>query len=260
MRFVEKMKTVAAKPGTAHLYWIGQAGFAVKTAGGKTILIDPYLSDSVYEQTKAELGLAFKRVAPPLFEPDELEADVILCSHEHEDHVDQDSIAALAKGAASTVYTNPASVPVAVKAGVPERKIKTIVRGDELGFGEFKLSVLAAQHGGGCPEALGFILDFGFSKIYYSGDTSYDLELLAPALAAKPEVALLPINGAFGNLNSAEAARLSNDLRSKACVPHHFWTMPYHLGSPIEFIEAMPKLSPNCEPLVLTPGELYVVK
>ena len=255
MKFAGKMKKATVKPGSVLLYWIGQAGFLIKTADDKLILVDPYLSDAVYNETKEKNGYAFKRMAPALFEADEIEADWIFCSHEHGDHVDPDAIATLAAGAKTTLYTNAPGAGAAKEAGVPADKIHILSSGMNMDFGSFKLTVTAAQHGKFTPGAMGFIFDFGFTKIYYAGDTAYDLETLAPALAAKPEVALLPINGAFGNLNSKEAAMLANDLQAKICVPHHFWTFPRHMGAPQELIDLMPECAPRCELRMLTPGE-----
>ncbi len=121
------------------------------------------------------------------------------------------------------------------------------------------MTALAAQHGDLSPEAMGFLFDFGFIRIYYSGDTAYDLPMLAPALKARPELVLLPINGAYGNLNAVEAAKLANNLGAKVCIPHHFWTFSIHLGSPQEFIGAMAEYAPGCELHMLTPGEPFRV-
>ena len=45
--------------GAVQLWWLGGAGFAFKTAAGKRLLLDPYLSDSV------ERLHGFKRMVPP---------------------------------------------------------------------------------------------------------------------------------------------------------------------------------------------------
>ena len=81
MRFSEKIKNLKVEPGSVCVVWIGQAGFLLKTAGGKTIVIDPYLTDYVYKLFREEEGLAFKRLSVPLFEPDEIETDYLLIYH-----------------------------------------------------------------------------------------------------------------------------------------------------------------------------------
>lgn len=258
MLFQNIVAQTQVKPGSVAIFWIGQAGFLLKTAQDEIILIDPYLTDSVYDLYHRENGYSFKRLAPALFEPDEIVADYIFCSHEHEDHLDRAAIAALVNNPRTMLCVAPASARIAAAAGVPDNKMVQISRGMTKSFAEFELVIVAAQHGQLSPEAMGFILDFGFIRIYYAGDTAYDLAVLAPALAAKPEIALLPINGAYGNLNSIEAAQLANDLQAKICIPHHFWTFPMHLGNPQEFINVMPWYAPACQLLMLTPGEPFI--
>ena len=48
MSFATRLQTSVVGFGTVQLYWLGQAGFAIKTEQGKILLIDPYFTDSVY--------------------------------------------------------------------------------------------------------------------------------------------------------------------------------------------------------------------
>src|SRR5437868_13125599 len=56
------------------LTWYGQSGFKIVTPSGKTLLIDPWLTNPVFEKGKDTLA-ALKDV------------DLILLSHGHSDHV-----------------------------------------------------------------------------------------------------------------------------------------------------------------------------
>jgi len=222
-------------------------------------MIDPYLSDFVYESLKDDYGDGFRRVAAPLFEPEEIDADVLLCSHEHGDHLDLYALPGIMKNPAATCYTNAESCKLLAETDIDAKKVRTIKVGDEIDFGEFRLHVVPCDHGELTPEAMGFLLDFGFTKIYYSGDTAYNLPVLQTAINAKPSVALLPINGMFGNLGAEEAAKLSSDLRAKICVPHHFWTFPLHGGDPMAAIEAFGRLAPDCKLMLSTPGKIEII-
>ena len=46
---------------------------------------------------------------------------------------------------------------------------------------------------------------------------------------------ILPINGAFGNLNSEEAAKVVSILKPKLAVPCHYWNFAEHGGDPQRF-------------------------
>ena len=258
MRFSEKIKKLKVEPGSVCVVWIGQAGFLLKTAGGKTILIDPYLTDYVYKLFREEEGLAFKRLSAPLFEPDEIEPDYLLISHEHGDHLDMEALPFFLGNGKTQCYANRVCIEEAKKAGIKTDGIHCIEKNKSYDLGEFKLKTLDCDHGELSPEALGLLLDFGFTKVYYSGDTSYSLARLQGAIALRPEVALLPINGAFGNLDAKEAAQFAADLHARVCIPHHFWTFPKHLGNPIEALDTFPKYAPDCRLEMVTPGDICI--
>ena len=261
MKFKDYLESITVKPGSVCIIWLGQAGFLLKTAGGKVIVIDPYLTDYVYKILGSEYGYGFKRMTAPLFQPGEIGIDYLFSSHEHGDHFDVDALKELVEDKRMAMYANAESIKVAAEAGIPRDRIRLMGKDMTLDFSEFKLITMTADHGELCRDAMGFIFDFGFVRIYYSGDTAYNKAVLQKAIDMKPQVALLPINGAFGNLNAEEAAKLATDLNAKVCLPHHFWTFPLHngeKGSPMDAIELFPKFAPDCALKMLYPGEAYI--
>jgi L-ascorbate 6-phosphate lactonase len=263
MDFLKKLGTIKPAEKEIALVWLGQAGFLIKTHNEKIILIDPYLTDYVNRVLQKKNGQAFRRMTSPLFESGDMQADVLLCSHEHQDHLDIDALPGLLKNKAMKCYTNVASIDELKKNGIDSDRFTVLKKGESTETEEFTLTALDCDHGELTPEALGLMLDFGFVTIYYSGDTGYNKSRLASAITAKPDVALLPINGAFGNLNAEEAAKFACDLEAKLCVPHHFWTFPAHvgpLGTPKDALDAFPKFAPDCALYLATPGTALIVK
>lgn len=57
----------------------------------------------------------------------------------------------------------------------------------------------------------------------------------------KPEIALLPINGEYGNLDSNDAAKLGADIGSKVIIPCHYWTFIEHGSYPLQLKKAAEK-------------------
>lgn len=263
LTFKTYLDSIKVNKNSICIIWIGQAGFLLKTSAGKIIAIDPYLTDYVYKLLSKEYGYGFKRMTATVFEPGEIEMDYLFSSHEHGDHLDGDAVFTLLDNNRTTLYSNSESKKIAVKAGVSEEKITLIKKGMTLSFDEFNLIVTEADHGEFCSDAMGFIFDFCFVKVYYSGDTCYNSKALKKAIELKPQVALLPINGAFGNLNSEDAAKLADQMQSKVCIPHHFWTFPLHKGEkgdPIDAIKAFPEYAPDCRLVMLSPGEAFMYK
>ena len=62
--------------GKTELLWLGQAGFRIKTPGGKIILIDPWVSGG------PKAPAAFKTDLSALGKP-----DMLLVTHAHVDHI-----------------------------------------------------------------------------------------------------------------------------------------------------------------------------
>lgn len=254
MGYIEIFNAIKVRDDQICIIWLGQAGFLIKTAQ-KTIAIDPYLTDSVYEYFKADHGYGFKRMSPALIPPCELAVDYLFSSHEHGDHMDTGAIFPLMNNERTKLYANQESAAIAIENGVPPTKIVTIKSGDQIDLDGFYVTALSADHGDLSPNAMGFMFDFGFAKVYYSGDTAYNKKVLQKAIEMHPDIALLPINGAFGNLDAHDAALLANSLSAKICIPHHFWTFPMHMGDPQQAIELFPILAPDCELHMQTPGE-----
>ena len=258
MKFMDRVRGTQVEKDSAAVFWLGQAGFLIKTAEDRQIVIDPYFSDCV-ERLIPEEGLGFKRLMPPPCEAGELDTDVLIISHEHNDHFDVDAVGDLIK-AKTEVYTNCIVAEALGKMGFDQSRIHVMKKGEKIELSEFSILPVDCDHGALAPEALCFILDFGFSRLYYAGDTALTLSRLQVPVKLQPEAAILPINGAFGNLNGKEAAEYAGLLKCKICIPCHFWTFPLHHGDPQEIIEHMGESAPDCRLMLLCQGESFLLK
>ncbi|MCE5343910.1 MAG: MBL fold metallo-hydrolase [Eubacteriales bacterium] len=258
MEFMQRVNHTSVPKGSVAIFWLGQAGFLLKTHELHTIMIDPYFSEYV-QRVFPEMGQGFKRLMPPPCRAEEVNADVLLISHEHADHFDVDSFALLMDNGKTQVYTSRNVSAQMETLGLNVARVTTVCKSDSVQIlPECKLRAIDCDHGDLSPDALGFLLDFGFETIYFAGDTALTPARLKDALQAQPDIALLPINGAFGNLNGVLAARYAAMLNCKVLIPCHFWTFPLHHGDPQELIEAMDKEAPGVALHLLCQGEGYV--
>jgi len=243
------------------LVWLGQAGFLLKTHKNKKVLIDPYLSDYVNRTLGKKMGAGYRRMSASVFPADEITADLIFCSHEHGDHLDIDSLPKMLKEQ-TVCYTTSASIEKAIHEGVDAAKMKPLETGQTIDCGEFALTATECDHGSSSPTAIGFLLDFGFVQIYFSGDTCLNISKLAEIIKQKPQIALLPINGAYGNINAEEASLYASLLSAKVCIPCHFWTFPAHngkKGTPYDALHYFQVNAKECELLLAEPGRAIVI-
>ena len=78
--------------GECALWWLGQHSFVLKL-GDIVVYLDPYLSDHP------------ERRAPPLLRPEEItNADLILGTHDHDDHIDRAVWPALASASPAATW------------------------------------------------------------------------------------------------------------------------------------------------------------
>lgn len=212
-------------------------------AGGKTILVDPFLTGNPTADVSA----------------DQLQADFILLTHAHGDHLG-DTVA-IAKRTGAPVVTNFEISEWLGKQGV-ENAIGLNPGGHvSLPFG--RVMYTFAIHSSSFPDgtyggvAGGFIMELDGLKVYNSGDTALFSDMALFGERYKPDVAILPIGDFFtmGPEDSVEALKL---LKAKIAIPQHYNTFPPIQQDPNKWAEMVRKI--GADPVVLQPGGEYTAK
>jgi len=226
----------------------------LKTAAGKIIYLDPYFSDACNRL------FGFKRIFPSLIDADRVRADLVLTTHDHGDHLDTDSIPAVAKNNPKCLFAGPVECQAAFrKLNVPEKNILLLEPHKPvtpLPGEKFTVIPVPADHGDLAPNALGLVLEIDGFRIYFPGDTAYREDLFRKAVGNKPlDILVPPINGKFGNLNAREAAQAVKFLNPKLAIPCHFWLFTQHNGDPGAFLDACKDLNVQSQTMVLAVGE-----
>ncbi|GAB2966539.1 metal-dependent hydrolase [Hymenobacter coalescens] len=205
------------------LTYYGHASFGLHV-GGSRLVFDPFISPNPLAKD---------------VNVDEIEADYLLLSHGHGDHVaDVERIAQ---------RTGAELVAIAEVAGwFGEKGLKATYQMNiggkvKLPFGTVKM--VPALHSSSMPDgsygglAAGFVLETGEGNLYFAGDTAltYDLKLLGEQ--HRLDVALLPIgdNYTMGIDDALIAARW---VGVKKVIGMHFDTFPV---IKIDHAEAMRK-------------------
>ena len=223
--------------------WLGHATFRVDTAGGKTIVIDPWVSGN--PKTPDHLK-QFDKI------------DVMLCTHGHFDHIG-DAIE-LAKKHDPTVVGIFELCAWLGKKGV--QRTSPMNKGGTQQIGDIKVTMVNAQHSCGIDddgqivyggEACGYVVELenGF-RFYHAGDTNVfgDMKIIHELYA--PKLALIPIGDHF-TMGPREAAYACSLLKPEAVIPMHFGTFPVLTGS-IEKLRELTK-DMSLEIVGMHPGE-----
>jgi L-ascorbate 6-phosphate lactonase len=250
---------------------LGQSGFALRSADA-LVLIDPWLSTELEERE------GVTRPAPPPLRPDDLEAaDLVCVTHEHADHLDPPTLAAIARRVPDAIFLAPApALGLVERAGVPRERIHPAHDGVALEAAGARVTALRAAHelhpdafGGyrfwlderGDHRALSYLVELDGHAIFHAGDTIWWPGMEDALRELDPDVAILPINGRdamreaaglWGNLHANEAAALAAAAGVPAVIPCHFDGVAGNLGDPDAFRAA---LDPGIGAHVLHPGD-----
>lgn len=250
--FASKVLNTNISSGNIGVFFLGQAGFVLKTPAGKLIAVDPYLSDCCNRY------FGFKRLMPYILEADELVFDYVVASHAHYDHFDPDSIPTLLANGKTEFIGAQDTAEECEKLGISER-LTFLSVGDTAQLGDIKLTAVRCDHGADTPHAIGLLFELGGKRIYMMGDTAYRPEWLCDERLCGVDLLILPINGAFGNLDSSTAASVVGTLVPKLAVPCHYWNFAEHFGNPYEFMSLMKNNYPDIAFMLMRQGESLIV-
>lgn len=246
------IKELKIAKGCLGIFWLAQAGFVFKTSSRKIVYVDPYFSDVV------ERIYGFKRMMACPIAPEEVVADLIVCTHEHQDHLDTDALPVICKNSC-THFAGPVEcVREFEKMGVPPERCHRLEEEKEIIVEGMGVKGVYADHGELAPDALGVVLSCDGIRVYHTGDTAYRPEKFKPAIETQPDILIPCINGRFGNMDAPQAALLTRDVRPQLAIPSHFWMFVEHNGDPALFLEACSQLAPDVKVLIMKPGEGYV--
>ena len=234
-QLIQEIESTKVPYGMLAVWSLGQASFIVK--GGDTVVyVDPFaLSD---EEVESRYGL--KRLFPSPVGPEQItNADCCLITHEHADHLDPDTIKAMAAANSRTLFVAPNCCLDAMReCGVSEARLYR-AETDKAVVEEERLSVkpIPAAHEqlelddeGFCKYA-GYVVRLNGVTWYHAGDTIIYDGLVERLAAERIDLALLPINGrdAFrtgrgliGNMDYREAAELAHLAGFGLTVPMHY--------------------------------------
>lgn len=194
------------------LTYYGHASFSVAT-GGKTILFDPFITPNP----------AAKHI-----DIEKLQADYILLSHGHEDHVAD--CAAIAKRTGAIVVASAEVAGWAGEQGI--QKTHPMNHGGKKAFDFGAVKCVHAVHSSGMPggayggNPMGFVVTTNDKNFYYSGDTALTMDMQLVPRWAKLDFCVLCIGDNFtmGYEDAVEAARM---VQCNKVVGVHYDTFGY---------------------------------
>ncbi len=223
--------------------WYGHAAFRFVSPKGKVIWIDPWLEHPL---------------APPASKDME-QADLILVTHGHSDHLG--NTVTLAQKTGALVVSIYEIMLFLQKKGLTN--LQGMNKGGTLEWEGLRITMTDATHSSGIDvdgnvvpggEAAGYIVTFenGF-KVYHAGDTGLFGGLAMIGDFYRPDLVCLPIGSLF-TMGPEEAAYAVTLLKPRWIIPMHYKTFPVLTGQPEALIKALPDEYKD-RVIVLQPGE-----
>ena len=211
--------------------WLGHASYRFDTPAGKRVYVDPWLVENP---------------VCPAAEHIPERADAVLVTHGHVDHV----------GSVLDIWNahRPAVVaPLEVRAWLETHGLDPDMslapnRGGTVEVAGVRATYTDARHSSVAPdgtptgEPCGIVVRCdGMPTIYFAGDTSVFGDMSIIARLYEPEIAVLPIGGHF-TMDPQQAALALELLGTKRCIPCHYGTFPFFVGTPEELQALCPQV------------------
>ena len=208
--------------------WLGHSSYFAQLDGIR-FLVDPLFS--AYASPFFFANKAFPGSNP--FTADDMpEVDFLLISHDHWDHLDYPTIAALRQKIRNII----AGLGVGAHFsgwGFPESMIHEADRNTALSFGELKIHILPARHFSGRSLRenktlwAGFALEGKEHRVFFSGDSGYGSHFaqIGETLGGFDLVSLdagqYDEAWPYIHMTPEEAVQAAEDLKARAFIPGH---------------------------------------
>ena len=234
---ISEINTTQVEPGGLDIWWTGQEGFVYKSRG-QIIYIDPYLSSYAETITRGKPNEHIRIKPAPMKPEDVNNADIVLCSHDHADHIDPEGIPIIAAASPGSCFVVPECARETMRGfGIDDERIHTMKGDDELRLKEIHIHAVPAKHEEfdkhpqkGYPY-LSYVVNIDGISLFHAGDTIGYPGQVERVKQHKIDLAFLPINGRdetrhkfdlAGNFTCEEAVRFAIDIDAGLTIPMHY--------------------------------------
>lgn len=191
--------------------YLGHACLQIE-ANRKLIIVDPFISGNPLAKS---------------IDADSVEADYLLLTHAHGDHIAD--VEPIAKRTGATIICNADMSYYYDSKGFKTVGMNT---GGKYSFDGISVKATIAFHSSSFPDGSyggnpnGYVMETGGKRIYIAGDTSLTNEMkLIPDTIGAPDLAVLPVGDHF-TMGYEDACIASNFIRCNRVVGYHFDTFP----------------------------------
>lgn len=252
--------------GNMAFWWLGQLGYVIKM-GDAVIYVDAFLSEFP------------NRNIPPLLKPEEIiNADFIIGTHDHDDHIDRKVWHQLSLSSPKSKFIVPKLLidDLSDNLNIPRNRFIGLDDGISISEKSLKITGIPAAHefldqdpDSGCYPYLGYVIEGNGCTIYHSGDTCiYEGMYSKLRKWNKFDVMFIPINGrdakryrenCIGNITYQEAVDLAGSINPRLVVPGHYEMFSANSEDPSLFADYIDAKYPGVNYWIGNHGEMVNV-
>jgi L-ascorbate metabolism protein UlaG (beta-lactamase superfamily) len=199
--------------------YYGHSSFLVEM-GGYKILFDPYISQNPLASS---------------IDINSIEADFILISHGHGDHVGD--VEVIAKRTGAVIVSNYEIVTWYKNKGFENGHEMNL--GGKWHFDFGTVHMVNAVHSSSLPDgsyggsAAGFVVESADKIFYYAGDTALHMDMKIIGEKFRPDFAMMPIGDNF-TMDIYDAITAASFVNTRKIIGMHYDTFPYIEIDPVE--------------------------
>ena len=222
-----------ALPDRTTITWYGHSCVRIDTAGGKTVIIDPF-----FENPKSPIKAdAVDR------------CDLLLVTHGHFDHMG-DAVALASRLRPAWPCMHEMSLWLARQLPRGGDAVVGFKKGGTVEAAGHRVTMVTAHHSAGdwnaagdttlyLGDPAGFVIELedGY-RIYHAGDTEAFSDMRLIKELHRPDLAMLPIGGHY-TMDPTGAALAIEFLGVDEVMPLHYGTFPILAGTPSQLGDAL---------------------
>jgi L-ascorbate metabolism protein UlaG (beta-lactamase superfamily) len=194
------------------LTYYGHSCFSV-VVNGKNLLFDPFIT---HNELAKHINV------------EQIQADYILQSHGHVDHI-ADCVGIARRTGAKVIASWEVHTWLNAQGVSNTHPMNT---GGKWNFGDFTVKCVVAQHSSGLPDGsyggnpLGFLVMSSEASFYYGGDTALTMDMQLIPNWTSLDFAVLPIGDNF-TMDATDAAACATMVKCKKVVGVHYDTFGF---------------------------------
>ncbi|MDD5658462.1 MAG: MBL fold metallo-hydrolase [Actinomycetota bacterium] len=220
-------------------YFFGGSTIAIKNHEGTILYVDPCFSNSANEILSPldYIKTDWKRLIEIPIEPEDVTADLVVCTHDHLDHYDVYTIPGIDKQS-KPIFIGPSSCHYKLREQkIDEKRIVVLNPGNKKVVKGYEIEAFAADH---TPDCIGFVLTYDGIRSCIIPEAKYSDTLKDRIISLKPvDLLFIGANEKYGAITPEEGAGIVCGLEPNIAIPVHYGLYAETHLDPQTFVDAV---------------------